>query len=205
MTSIPHKSSRSGPHNFVARIEQQRLTLQALLDNEKTQCERNRLGQFSTPPTLAREILRYAANIFPKTKKVRFFDPAFGTGAFYSALCSVFSNRRIAQAVGIEIDAHYARPAIELWQQLGLQLKMADFITQKPDVKFNLIICNPPYVRHHHLQDGEKQRLRLITQQASGIRLSGLAGFIVTSSAFVMRGWNPMPSPAGLSQASSWT
>lgn len=176
MTSIPHKPSRSGPRSLVARIEQQRLTLQALLDNEKTQSERNRLGQFSTPPTLAHEILHYAANIFPKSKKVRFFDPAFGTGAFYSALCSVFPKRMIAQAVGIEIDSHYARPAIELWQQLGLQLKTADFISQKPEEKFNLIVCNPPYVRHHHLQDGEKQRLRLITQQASGIRLSGLAG-----------------------------
>jgi methylase of polypeptide subunit release factors len=176
VTSIPPKSARSGRHNFVARIEQQRLTLQALLDSEKTQSERNRLGQFSTPTTLAHEILRYAENIFPKSKKVRFFDPAFGTGAFYSAFCSVFPKTRIAQAVGIEIDAHYARPAIKLWQQSGLQLRIADFISHKPEEKFNLIVCNPPYVRHHHLQDGEKQRLRLITQQASGIQLSGLAG-----------------------------
>lgn len=176
MTSISHKSSRFRLHDFVERIEQERLTLQELLDNEKTQSERNRLGQFSTPSTLAHEILRYGASIFPEYKKVRFFDPAFGTGAFYSALRRVFPKRRIAHAVGIEIDAHYARPAIELWQQSGLELKIADFVSQKAKEKFNLIVCNPPYVRHHHLQNGEKQRLRLITQQASGIWLSGLAG-----------------------------
>ena len=41
-------------------IEKQRLALQAELDAEKTQAERNRLGQFATPSALAVDILNYA-------------------------------------------------------------------------------------------------------------------------------------------------
>ena len=42
--------------------------------------------------------------------------------------------------------------------------------------RFNLIICNPPYVRHHHLGNGDKSRLQIHTLQASGMKISGLAG-----------------------------
>jgi len=38
-------------------LEKQRLELQAELDGEKTQAERNRLGQFATPSALAVDIL----------------------------------------------------------------------------------------------------------------------------------------------------
>jgi hypothetical protein len=38
-------------------IETKRLALQAALDGQKSQEERNRLGQFATPTALARDIL----------------------------------------------------------------------------------------------------------------------------------------------------
>jgi methylase of polypeptide subunit release factors len=156
-------------------IEKQRVRLQAKLDEQKTQSERNRLGQFSTPPNLADEILRYALSLVT-SRKVRFLDPAFGTGAFYSALCRMFPKNRIEEALGIEIDAEYGRVASQLWKGSDLQLRLEDFITATSEPRFNLVICNPPYVRHHHLGNGDKQRLRMRTTQASGIKLSGLAG-----------------------------
>jgi hypothetical protein len=55
-------------------------------------------------------------------------------------------------------------------------MKLSDFTHAKPSPRFNLIICNPPYVRHHHLENGDKTRLQLHTQQASGMKISGLAG-----------------------------
>jgi len=55
-------------------------------------------------------------------------------------------------------------------------IKLADFTRAQPSPDFNLIICNPPYVRHHHLENGDKDRLQLRTQQASGMKVSGLAG-----------------------------
>ena len=71
-------------------LEQQRVALQGELDAQKTQAERNRLGQFATPTPLAQDILDYAATLLPSGEPVRFLDPAIGTGSFYSALCKVF-------------------------------------------------------------------------------------------------------------------
>jgi len=42
--------------------------------------------------------------------------------------------------------------------------------------KFNLIICNPPYSRHHHLGKEEKVRLRERVENSIGVTLSGLSG-----------------------------
>lgn len=157
-------------------IEQQRVSLQAKLDEQKTQAERNRLGQFATPTALAQDILQYAATLLRADEQVRFLDPAIGTGAFYSALRKVFPKDRIAEAMGFEIDPHYGKPAAQLWADSALTLKLCDFTRAKDPTGFNLIICNPPYVRHHHLQNGDKSRLQLRTHQASGMKISGLAG-----------------------------
>ena len=162
----------------VDQLESQRQTLQAELDGQKTQEERNIMGQFSTPNILANDILTHAKNIFPKREKVRFLDPAFGTGSFYSALNNVFSESRIEAATGFEIDEHYGEPASKLWEETDLNYQLADFTKQNPpteDEKYNLIICNPPYVRHHHI-NGQKERLQAKALEAANMKLSGLAG-----------------------------
>jgi len=157
-------------------IEKRRLFLQAELDQLKTQVERNRLGQFATPTALAVDILSYASHLHPKGKKVRFLDPAIGTGAFYSALQRVFPKITIAEALGFEIDPHYKKPASELWAKDGLVIKLADFTVENPSPRFNLVICNPPYVRHQHLKKSEKARLQNRVLSMSGVKIGGLSG-----------------------------
>lgn len=157
-------------------LEQERLALQAELDGKKTQADRNRLGQFATPTELALDILEYAATLLPLGERLRFIDPGIGTGAFYSALRKVFPKKQIVEALGFEIDPHYGRPAACLWQGSGLTLRLADFTHAEASPRFNMVICNPPYVRHHHLESDDKSRLQVRTQASSGIHLSGLAG-----------------------------
>jgi hypothetical protein len=158
------------------RLERERVNLQAYLDRGKSQVERNRLGQFSTPTALATDILRYASRLLPHDALVRFLDPAVGTGSFYSALTNVLPAGRIGEAVGFEVDPHYARPAAQLWSGGQLVVKLADFTREAPEPRFNLVICNPPYVRHHHVPSSEKARLQVRTLQASGMKVGGLAG-----------------------------
>ena len=153
-----------------------RLTLQAQLDGKKTPVERNKLGQFATPTALAEDILAYARSLLPTDAAVRFLDPAIGTGSFYSALLKTFPAARIREAQGFEIDPHYGVPSAQLWGDTPLSLTLGDFTQQDADPRFNLLICNPPYVRHHHMANDEKGRLQLRTQQASGTRIAGLAG-----------------------------
>lgn len=158
-------------------LEETRLELQDHLDIQKSQSERNRLGQFATPTALAVDVLRHAKELLPASEPVRFLDPAFGTGSFYSALLATFPKRRVSAAHGLELDPHYARPARQLWADHPLKLQLADFTAADPPAKkFNLLICNPPYVRHHHLKVDDKQRLHAAAYQASGVSIAGLSG-----------------------------
>lgn len=163
----------------MAPQELTRQNLQAKLDGLKTQADRNFMGQFATPYQLAKAILHHAKLMLPAAEPVRFIDPAFGTGSFYSALHSVFPANQTRAAAGYEIDAHYAQPTQGLWADTPLKLHHADFTQAKPPKaakdKYNLLICNPPYVRHHHLKE-IKQRLQADAYQTTGIKLSGLAG-----------------------------
>lgn len=162
--------------NSKFNFEQQRLVVQAQLDAEKTSLQRNKMGQFATPTELATDILRYAKSLHGENGGVDFLDPAIGTGSFYSALRRVFDESEINSASGFEIDPHYALPAIELWAGERLEVKLADFTTQEPVKKTNLLICNPPYVRHHHMEAAEKKRLKDLCSSVSNMKLSGLAG-----------------------------
>lgn len=165
---------------YTEDLEQQRLSLQARLDSQKSQEERNRLGQFATPNLLARDILAYSLSLLPVNVPVRFLDPAIGTGSFYSALLATSLARAIETAKGFELDAHYEAPAQTLWAATSLQISHADFTRATPPgdacQRFNLLICNPPYVRHHHLLNSEKVRLQAATHATFGVRIDGLAG-----------------------------
>jgi len=160
--------------------EKQRLRLQEALDAAKSQKERNRLGQFATPTALAIEMLELAKMLIPQSRPIRFLDPALGIGSFYSALLRCFGRRRIKSAVGYEIDPYYGKPASRLWKGTPLELRLADFTRAKPPAeeleKATLIVCNPPYVRHHHLGAHAKQRLRLASAEAAAVDFNGLAG-----------------------------
>jgi adenine-specific DNA-methyltransferase len=181
--------------NTFTHLEVERVALQQECDSAKTQKERNRLGQFATPSALALDIMKFARKLVPLHEKVRFLDPAFGTGSFFSALIETFKPNRITAATGFEIDRHYADRTLNLWRENRLDLHVADFTKRVPPggaEKFNLLVCNPPYVRHHHLASEDKTRLRNLAYSLSGLRLSGLSGlycyFLLLSDKWVSDG-----------------
>lgn len=161
-------------------IEAKRVVVQIQLDASKTSLERNRLGQFATPNVLAIEILKYSKALLPENEAIHFLDPAIGTGSFYSALLQLSSTENIKSATGYEIDRDHAEAALKLWAGTSLELNIADFTESVPPknetIKSNLLICNPPYVRHHHLSSDKKIFLKRLGIKTTGIELSGLAG-----------------------------
>lgn len=160
-------------------MENRRRVVQAELDSAQDPTERNRRGQFATPPALAIEILRYAKERMDENATIRFMDPAMGTGSFYSALLDVFPASRLAEAVGYEIDPHYGLAAAKLWSETRLHVRLGDFTRAEPPTdtaKCNLLICNPPYVRHHHIPRKEKRRLKVLAWKTCGMDVNGLAG-----------------------------
>lgn len=175
-------------------IEERRLREQARLDLVRDTAERNRSGQFATPSLLAEEILHFCWQHWQqRPRPASFLEPCIGTGAFYSALLRVFPNECIERAVGYELDTDYANTAKRLWHESGLAVTQGDFLQQPPPRKrYNLLITNPPYVRHHHLEQRQKQRLRDLVRERLGIRLSGLAGlycyFLLLCDAWLEQG-----------------
>lgn len=164
----------------VQSIEANRLREQGRLDLLKTTEERNRWGQFATPPALALSILNYAWQLLKRgNESIRFLDPALGTGAFYSALRQSVPQNRLKAAAGIELDPLFARSAAALWGSTGLEVLQADFTTLVPPAegaRYNLVVSNPPYVRHHHLHMTAKERLKNTIALQLGMSISGLAG-----------------------------
>lgn len=166
-------------------IEKDRIKLQAKLDSAKSPLARNKLGQYATPTDLARDIVGYGLNLLPLKAKVRFFDPAFGTGSFFSALrfCLSKTKKVLETAVSYEIDNHYYEPTRSLWNDKKLTSYLQDFtLANSPKNKSeraNLLICNPPYVRHHHLTRDKKIELQAASQKVAGIKVKGLAGLHV--------------------------
>ncbi len=157
-------------------IEGRRQTEQTRLDTLKTAAERNKWGQFATPFALALSLARYAQQTLGE-QKIRFLDPAIGTGSFYSALQQAVPAKAIEAATGFELDPLFAEVAKNLWSKSGLHVIHGDFTKQKTRAeRFNLVLTNPPYVRHHHLEFNDKDRLKAQLARSLHMEISGLAG-----------------------------
>jgi len=165
-------------------IESRRQAIQATLDAEKSAAERNRLGQFATPYPLAADIARYVKSVATfRPRAMRFADPALGTGGFYSAALAAFGSRQFGSAVGVELDPRFCAAARQLWADVGLDVVQGDFTRfvagTPPPVAPNLVLANPPYVRHHHLTTEDKRRLQALVHMTTGVRVNGLAGLYI--------------------------
>lgn len=177
-------------------FERRRLSLQCQLDQEKTHKDRNKLGQFATPTLLAKSIVEHSISLLGEQTDIHFLDPAFGTGAFFSALLNMERSGNIVRAQGFEIDPCYAESVRELWRDTSLNLDILDFTRLSPpnqqSERYNLIICNPPYIRHHYMSREEKIRLQKLTLKICEIRMSGLAGlycyFLCLAHSWMMKG-----------------
>jgi predicted RNA methylase len=172
------------PASELAGLEARRSAIQQLSDARRSTADRNRLGQFATPYPLAVDVARYVRSLRGlRNGNVRFADPAIGTGSFFSAALAAFGPARIESAVGVEIDGEFCNSARELWSRAGLEVFHSDFTRLADDAIFaqrpNLILTNPPYVRHHHLDRKDKERLQHLSYRMTGIAVNGLAGLYV--------------------------
>lgn len=204
LLSAGHKKkveiAKESPGEYTAtesqKQEEQRLFGQERADALKSAAERNKLGQFSTPFTLACQIVAQTLKYLPPKLPLAFLDPSVGTGVFFSALMRSSAKDRTNKAIGCEIDATYGDIAAAIWSSSGLKLVHCDFIDYAEDPanfsQFNLLCTNPPYVRHHHLRPDLKNRLQSLVTKRLGLCPSGLSGlyvyFILIADALLAEG-----------------
>lgn len=179
----------------LSQLEASRIDVQRTLDGARTRAARNKLGQFATPPILAAQLIDATGSYIPRTREISFLDPAVGTGAFYSAALASLGRARLRCATGFEIDESFHEAAVALWDRHGLEVRHEDFLLADlptDDRRFDVLVCNPPYVRHHHVGAELKQDYRARALAHSGVRLSGLAGlytyFMVAAERWLVPG-----------------
>ncbi|GGI69499.1 Eco57I restriction-modification methylase domain-containing protein [Deinococcus wulumuqiensis] len=159
-------------------VTQRRRALQYLLDRKRSKEERNRLGQFATPDQLALDVAQHALSYFPDRSTVEVLEPAVGLGSLWEALLKKAEGRDL-RGTAFEVDSEVAQEARSLWGKLGLVVNAGNFTSQlppAPEEQFDLLISNPPYVRHHHLDQLEKKHLRRLAESRSGVQPNGYMG-----------------------------
>ena len=163
-------------------LEEKRLSEQRRLDAKRDSVERNKEGQFATPPSLASSIAKFALQLVAVDEPIM-LEPSCGSGAFiYAALSAAEqSGIRFREIVGIEKDHEFAEVAKNLWSEWGTTIIEGDFLdfATTSSLKADLLIANPPYVRHHHLPKEIKARYGAIVSRAAGRSPSGLSGLYV--------------------------
>lgn len=167
---------RYGNIHSLIQIEKRRMKEQKYIDSIKNIEDRKRHGQYATPAELAREIAKYGVELLNPKEEICFLEPAIGTGAFYTGLLSGAGYHRIVSAVGFELDKAYACAAQKIWNKL-IDIKVEDFT--KADIlqnDINLLLSNPPYVRHHYISVEDKAYMTKRIFENLHIRISGLAG-----------------------------
>jgi len=163
--------------NRFIETEKEREKGQFLIDKSRTKLYRNKLGQFATPNELAIEIIEQTKHLLNSVDKINFLDPAIGSGSFFSAFLQVFEKNRVGESFGIEIDKDFASLADKLWSHQGLKIINADFTKLNGiGTKADLLIANPPYVRHHHINETDKKVLVDNAQSTLNIKVSALSG-----------------------------
>lgn len=140
-------------------------------------------GLFLTPPEIADDIVKFAVSLMGGDQFIDFGDPALGSGIFIAALLGCADVRRIASAVGVEADRGRAALTADRWRHIGLQVAGDDFldhIFSEPDntdfvrrdwvdMKRNLVIANPPYVRFQNVNMDKALGWRRAIERQLGI------------------------------------
>ena len=125
-------------------------------------------GQFWTPSWVAEAMVAYVVG---NTDLV--FDPATGRGAFYEALLKL--NKKDISFFGTDIDAEVL--ADEIYNREKCFVENRDFIKNPPLRKFKAIVANPPYIRHHRIDDETKLMLKKLSTSITGGTIDGRAGY----------------------------
>lgn len=125
-------------------------------------------GQFWTPSWVAEAMIAYVSQ---DTDLV--FDPATGRGAFYEALLKL--NKPKITFLGTDIDQEILKD--EIYQRNSCLVELRDFIKNPPPRKFKAIVGNPPYIRHHRIDEETKVFLKKLSLASTGFVIDGRAGY----------------------------
>lgn len=130
--------------------------------NNLTKSKEKLLGQFFTPRPIARAMAAWVMS----GKAERILDPAVGSGLLLEAILEIEPETSI---VGFDIDPEMIVRARTVLKP-SAELHVDNYLESVFESKFDGIIANPPYIRHHdfcadpsHFQKGLFGKLSKLT------------------------------------------
>lgn len=157
---------------------------------------RRSLGAYYTPEPIADAVSSWAIT----DPEFAVLDPSFGGCSFLRSAVTRLSElgavRPGSQVFGIDVDPATS-PYVDALAPLGVpnqNLKYEDFFAVTPDCfpkRFDAVVGNPPYIRHHRLDSETLERARACAE-AENISLDGRsdawAYFVAHSLSFLKQG-----------------
>lgn len=148
--------------------------------------EQKARGAFFTPSAIADYLAVWAVRkrsdtvLEPSCGEAVFLHAAADTLVLHGAEGDLASN-----LYGVELHAHSAEKAKLALLRRGFkaQIDVSDFFEHAPDIKFDVILGNPPFVRYQDFTGLARTR-SMEAALAQGVRLSGLAS---SWAAFVVK------------------
>src|SRR6218665_188750 len=112
--------------------------------------------------------------------QIDFIEPLCGSGSFISKLLRTASPERISTITGVELNPRLAKAARSLWGSVaGIVEGGLLELLENSKAQVNLMVANPPYVRHHHVTAERKGNNVRASSNELGITVSQLAGLYV--------------------------
>lgn len=118
---------------------------------------RRSLGQFFTPYDISIFMSEWILKNSKRGMKV--LDPAAGLGIFARSLKSLNDRKeKDISIIGYEIDNKLINNLKQVYDDLELRYKIinSDFLEGSWTEKFDGIIANPPYYKHHYIKNKEQ-------------------------------------------------
>lgn len=143
---------------------------------------RKNKGQYSTPLDISKFMALWSLSHLSQNKEISVLDPAIGSGTLVYSLFDNLKTYNFAklELVGFDIDNLMLQASKINISRLNKPITLIDsdfLLYDDYKDKFNLVIMNPPYYKHHYIAN--KEQLFSNFNDKFNINLSGLTSYHV--------------------------
>jgi adenine-specific DNA methylase len=155
----------------------------------KNLSDARRHGIYYTPPHLASFLVKPLVN----RANLSVFDPAYGEGALLLAAEEMIRRNKKSSTNRLTLYGCDRAPVNGLLKHFPRShLMEMDFFDYSSENKFDVIVMNPPFVRHHLIVDEKRQTYQKIVAEICRLKWSSdlWAYFLVKSCLHLRKGGN---------------